>query len=80
MVIRGICMFVVRHFSRSILDRIQETVRTEPSIRGSSFRDGLRMVELAVPQWPAPRDELPESVGQIEIKGGVLDLPRTEKT
>jgi hypothetical protein len=27
------------------------------------------MAELAVCQWPTSRDELPESVGQIETEG-----------
>jgi len=69
-----------QHFPRSILDRIQETVRAEPSI--SRLQLSRRVCEWL--NWRSPNGRLQEmscrkalaKLNQLDI----LDLPRQEKT
>ena len=69
-----------KHFSRSILDRIQETVRAEPSI--SQLQLSRRVCEWL--DWRSPNGRLQEMSCRKALaklnQGGVLDLPRQEKT
>jgi len=69
-----------QHFSRSILDRIRETVRTEPSISRLSL--SRRVCEWL--NWRSPNGRLQEMSCRKALaklnQGGVLDLPRQEKT
>jgi hypothetical protein len=69
-----------QHFPRSILDRIQETVRREPSI--SRLDLSRRVCEWL--NWRSPNGRLQEMSCRKALaklnQGGVLDLPRPEKT
>jgi hypothetical protein len=68
-----------QHFSQSILDRIQETVRTEPSI--SRLNLSRRVCEWL--NWRSPSGRLQEMSCRKSLvklhQRGVLDLPRQEK-
>jgi len=68
-----------QHFSQSILNRIQETVRTEPSI--SRLHLSRRVCEWL--NWRSPSGRLQEmgcrkALAKLNQRG-VLDLPRQEK-
>ncbi len=69
-----------QHFPRSILDRIKETVRTEPSI--SRLELSRRVCEWL--NWRSPNGRLQEMSCRKALaklnKGGILDLPRQERT
>jgi len=69
-----------QHFPRSILDRIQETVRTEPTI--SRLDLSRRVCEWL--NWRSPNGRLQEMSCRKALaklnQGDVLDLPRREKT
>jgi len=68
-----------QYFSRSLLDRIQETVRREPSI--SRLDLSRRVCEWL--NWRSPNGRLQEmscrkALGQLNQRG-LLDLPRRER-
>ncbi len=69
-----------QHFPRSVLDRIQETVRTEPSI--SRLELSRQVCEWL--NWRSPSGRLQEMSCRKALaklnQRGVLDLPRQEKT